>query len=76
MDAREAIGWLREVDGHLYRNGRHPSGKRAWVAVVRTPGAGASRGKLIIALGSTMEEAASSARNQWRVVWQGLSGLH
>jgi hypothetical protein len=76
MDSREAIGWLREVDGQLYRNGRHPSGRRAWVAVVRTPGAGATRGKLIIALGSTMEEAASAAHRQWQVVWQRLSTLH
>ena len=76
MDPREAIGWLREVDGQLYRNGQHASGRRAWVAVVRTPGAGARRGKLIIALGSSMEEAASAARRQWQVVWQGLSGVH
>jgi hypothetical protein len=76
MDSREAIGWLREVDGQLYRNGRHPSGKSAWVAVVRTPRAGAARGKLIIALGSTMEEAASAARTQWRAVWGRLSNLH
>jgi hypothetical protein len=76
MDTREAIGWLREVDGQLYRNGQHASGKRAWVAVVRTPRAGVARGKLIIALGSTMEEAANAARRQWQVVWQGLSNLH
>jgi hypothetical protein len=40
------------------------------VAVVRTPWTGARRGKLIIALGSTMQEAAAAAEHQWQKLWQ------
>ncbi len=68
--------WLREVDGQLYRNNRHPSGSEAWVAIVRTPRASGRRGKLIVALGGSMEEAASAAAGQWDEVWRGLSATH
>ena len=70
MSSEEAIAWLRQVDGQLYRNNRHPSGREAWVAVVRTPRAAGRRGKLIVALGGTMEEAANAAARQWEAVWQ------
>jgi hypothetical protein len=40
------------------------------VAVVRTPWTGTRRGKLIIALGSTMHEAAVAAEDQWQKLWQ------
>ena len=70
MSSEEAIVWLRQVEGQLYRNKRHPSGREAWVAVVRTPRTEGQRGKLIIALGGSMEEAAGAAANQWEAVWQ------
>jgi hypothetical protein len=70
MSSEEAILWLRQVEGQLYRNNRHPSGREAWVAVVRTPRTEGRRGKLIIALGGSMEEAAGAAANQWEAVWQ------
>jgi len=66
MDPENALSWLRQVEGQLYRNNRHPSGKQTWVAVVRTPRNGRRNGKLIIALGSSMEEAASAAEGQWQ----------
>ena len=70
MSNEEAIAWLRQVEGQLYRNNHHPRGVEAWVAVVRTPRAAGRRGKLIVALGGTMEEAASAAAGQWEAVWQ------
>jgi hypothetical protein len=39
------------------------------VAVVRTPREGTRRGKLIIALGESMEEATSAAEDQWQRLW-------
>lgn len=69
MGADEAVAWLREVEGRLYRSGPDTTGRTAWVAVVRTPGHAGARGKLIIAVGATLEEAASSAEVEWRRLW-------
>lgn len=68
--------WLREVEGRLYRSGPDASGRSAWVAVVRTPGRPGARGKLIIALGETLEDAAASAEEQWRKLWREMGPLH
>lgn len=76
MKSDEALSWLRDVDGQLYRNPRQASGREAWVAVVRTPRSGLQRGKLIVALGSTMEEAASAAESQWGAIWRKLGPTH
>lgn len=76
MTAEKALEWLHQVNGQLYRNNRHSSGRQAWVAVVRTPPAGTRNGRLIIALGSSMEEAASAAEGQWQRVWEGLGPAH
>ena len=66
MAANDSLSWLRSMNGQLYRNNPHPSGKNAWVAVVRTPRPGNVTGTLIIALGSTMEEAAEAAAGRWQ----------
>ena len=76
MNADEALSWLRAVRGQLYRNRNLPSGRSAWVAVVRTPGSDGRNGKVIIALGGSMEEAASAAEGQWQAIWGGLSRTH
>lgn len=76
METDEAIGWLREVRGQLYRNRPHPNGQNAWVAVVRTPRRGLRNGRLIIALGDTMEDAARAARGQWRRLEFARATLH
>jgi hypothetical protein len=76
VDPEQALRWLRDVKGQLYCNRRHPSGRRAWVAVVRTPSEGLRNGRLIIALGSTMEEAAAAAEGQWQQVFAALSRSH
>ena len=76
MGTQEAMDWLREVEGRLYRSGPDAMGRTAWVAVVRTPGRGGARGKLIIALGETLEGAAASAEEQWRKLWRALGPLH
>jgi hypothetical protein len=46
------------------------------VAVVRTPGRTGARGKLIIALGETLEAAAASAETQWQKLWSALGPVH
>ncbi len=76
MTPEEALGWLRQVNGQLYRNNRHSSKTAAWVAVVRTPRNGMRNGKLIIALGASMEEAAAAAENQWQAIWHRMSQNH
>ncbi len=76
MSNDEAIAWLRQVNGQLYRNNHHPTGRQAWVAVVRTPRAKGRRGKLIVALGGTMEEAASAAAGQWTTIWRAFGPSH
>lgn len=76
MNPDEALCWLRQVKGQLYRNRQHASGKQAWVAVVRAPQPGGRRGKLIIALGESMEEATSAAESQWQRLWGRLGPTH
>ena len=70
MTQEQAISWLQQVGGSLYHTRHSEPGRTAWVAVVRTPWTGARRGKLIIALGATMQEAAAAAEDQWRKLWQ------
>jgi hypothetical protein len=76
MTAKEALSWLRQVDGDVYRTapGRH--GREAWVAVVRTPRTGLRSARTIVALGETLEEAATAAASQWREVFQEFGPLH
>jgi len=76
VGTEEAVAWLREVEGRLYRSGPDADGRCAWVAVVRTPGRTGERGKLIIAVGDTLEEAAASAEVEWQRLWSALGPLH
>ncbi len=76
MQSDQALCWLRQVKGQLYRNRPHASAHQAWVAVVRAPQPGSPRGKLIIALGASMEEAASAAEAQWQRLWGSLGRSH
>jgi len=64
------MSWLQQVGGALYHSRHSVRGHTAWVAVVRTPWMGGRRGKLIIALGSTLQEAAAAAEQQWQKLWQ------
>jgi hypothetical protein len=70
------MAWLHEVGGHLFRSGPDARGRSAWVAVVRTPPLGAARGKLIIAMGESLEEAAAAAETRWRILWNALGPIH
>ena len=70
MTPDQALSWLQQVGGSLYHSRNAEPGNTAWVAVVRTPTTGASRGRLIIALGSSMQEAASAAEDQWQRLWR------
>lgn len=76
MTAKEAVSWLRQVDGELFRTPPGRSGRNAWVAVVRSPLADTKTPRTIVALGETLEEAASAAASQWRDLFRGLGPLH
>jgi len=72
----EALTWLLQVDGRLYQTRPRSAEPGAWVAVVRVPGAGTRKGKLIVALGESAEEATIVAEKQWQALWEDLSKLH
>lgn len=76
MTPVEAVTWLRQVDGELYRTPPRRRGRAAWVAVVRAPGVGSRAGRTIIALGETLEEAATTAASQWREALLEQGPLH
>jgi hypothetical protein len=76
MTKEEAIAWLRQVDGELYRTAPGRRGRRAWVAVVIAPGAGSTPAQRIIALGETVEDAACAAAHQWRAACAPPHRLH
>ena len=76
MTAEEAVSWLRQVDGDLYRTPPGRRGREAWVAVVRTPGAGSLAEKTIVALGDTPQEATSVAATRWRERFRELGPFH
>lgn len=76
MSREEARRWLRNVDAELYRTPRGGEAGEAWVAVVRTPRGPTRDEKLIIALGGSMQEAATAAASQWRQVWEAIGRLH
>ncbi len=72
----EALTWLLQVDGRLYQAKAKSAKPDAWVAVVRVPGTGARRGKMIVALGGSAEQATIAAEDQWQALWRDLSKLH
>jgi hypothetical protein len=76
MSEREALRWLRQVDGAIYHNRHQGYDEDTWVAVVQTPAAPGSIGKVIMAFGETVEEAACAAEAQWHQVWGELSTIH
>ena len=76
MTNNEAMHWLQDVDGRLYRAPKKDAAPEAWVAVVRTPGLGPKAGKLIIALGGNAYEATSAAAETWQTLWNDLSTMH
>ncbi len=76
MTLEEATRWLKQVDGRLYRRPRPGEKEDMWVAVVHTPGIGGPHGRLIIALGETVQEAASVAERRWKQFWDGLPTSH
>ena len=76
MTAKEAVTWLRQVDGELFRTPPGRGSRDAWVAVVRSPLADKKTPRTIVALGETLEEAASAAASQWRELFLGVGPLH
>ena len=75
MTAKQAVTWLRQVDGELFRTPPGRGSRDAWVAVVRSPLSDA-KPRTIVALGETLEEAASAAASQWRELFRGVGPLH
>jgi hypothetical protein len=53
MKNSEAMTWLQDMKGRLYRTKKRSEKPEAWVAIVRVPGNGARVGKMIIALGES-----------------------
>jgi hypothetical protein len=72
----EALTWLLQVDGRLYQTKAKSAKPDAWVAVVKVPSVGGRKGKLIVALGDSAEEATTVAEEQWQTLWEDLSKLH
>jgi len=72
----EAMTWLLQVDGRLFQTRAESTKPEAWVAVVRVPGNGAKKSKLIVALGGSAEEATVAAEGQWQKLWTDISRLH
>ncbi|MCG8589964.1 MAG: hypothetical protein MJE66_11805 [Proteobacteria bacterium] len=76
MKREEAVEWLRQVSGTVYHNPSEPEGPNAWVAVVRAPAVRGRRGKLILAFGKSLEQAASHAESQYQELWSDSAVLH
>ncbi len=76
MSEQDALRWLKQVDGTVYHNRQDNSGENAWVAVVRTPGANGKVGKIILAFGESIQEAAGAAEEEWNTLWSGISATH
>ena len=72
----EALTWLLQADGRLYQTKTKSANPDAWVAVVRVPGTGTRKSKLIVSLGGSAEEATTAAEKQWQELWKDLSRLH
>jgi len=72
----EALTWLLQVDGRLFQTKAKSAKPDAWVAVVQVPGTNARKGKLIVALGGSAEEATTTAEGQWQELWKDISKLH
>lgn len=70
MTRMEATGWLEQVRGQSLRNPNDLDGTQSWVVIVRAPGAGPQNGKLIVAFGSSLEEAAEAAEERWDEIWR------
>ena len=73
---QDALRWLKQVDGTVYHNRNNADGENTWVAVVRTPAGNGTTGKIILAFGETIQEAASAAESEWNVLWSSLSVQH
>ena len=71
-----ALRWLKQVEGTVYHNRNGADSGNAWVAVVRTPAANGRTGKIILAFGESIQEAAGAAESEWNTLWSNLSAQH
>ncbi|MCP4039770.1 MAG: hypothetical protein GY733_22695 [bacterium] len=73
---QEALRWLKQVEGTVYHNRNGADEDNAWVAVVRTPASNGKAGKIILAFGESIQEAAGAAEEEWNTLWANLSASH
>lgn len=76
LSEQAALRWLKQVDGTVYHNRNDAEGENAWVAVVRTPAANGSTGKIILSFGETIQDAANAAEAEWASLWSTISASH
>ena len=76
MTREEALDWIQQVDGRLYQNPKKINEHDEWVAVIRTPPAIRKRGKVIIGIGCTLQQATTIAEQEWNDLFDELSGVH
>jgi len=76
MTHEEARDWIQQVDGRLYQNPKKTDEHDEWVAVIRTPPAVHKRSKVIIGIGSTLQQATMIAEQEWNDLFDELSGVH
>lgn len=77
LDSEQAaLRWLKQVDATVYHNRNQADDENAFVAVVETPAANGRVGKIILAFGESIHEAANAAETQWNSLWRGLSSRH
>ena len=75
MTEEQAQAWLRQVDGLVYRNADLDEAS-AWVAVVRAPSNAGHPRQIIVAFGSSLENATDAAEEIWQRHWRRLSATH
>ncbi len=75
MTREQAVDWLRQVRGQVFRS-RRSNGSEAWVAVVHSPRPGPKRPRLIVALGESPYEATTVAEAQWQALWSEAGPFH
>ncbi|MBW2289251.1 MAG: hypothetical protein JRG80_18850 [Deltaproteobacteria bacterium] len=76
MTREEALDWIQQVDGRLYQNPKKTNEHDEWVAVIQTPPAIRRRGKVIIGIGNTLQQATTIAEQEWNDLFDELSGIH
>lgn len=76
MEDDRALAWIEQVGGIVYRQRDGCEAESCWVAVIRTPATRGGTGKIILACGESLTDAACAAEAQWDEIWGALSSVH